>query len=215
MMAPIDDCWNRIGVMGDGSCAELSHHTHCRNCPVYSAAARRLLDVPPPMGERESWTQRYAQDAVTTNRNLGRALLIFRSAQEWFALTASVCVEVASVRPVRTLPHRRDPAVMGLANIRGELMVCVSLAAFLRLPQGANTTTPRLIVLKGAGEPTAIQVDEVAGTHRYTESELRPVPDTLAASASRNAEAVARWRDRTVGVLNAEALLASLDRCIA
>ncbi len=35
----IDDCWNRIGVRGDGSCPELKRHIHCRNCPVYSAAA--------------------------------------------------------------------------------------------------------------------------------------------------------------------------------
>ena len=36
----IDDCWNRIGVHGDKSCPLLSEHIHCRNCAVYSAAAR-------------------------------------------------------------------------------------------------------------------------------------------------------------------------------
>ena len=37
--ASINDCWNRIGVRGDASCPELEQHVHCRNCPVYSAAA--------------------------------------------------------------------------------------------------------------------------------------------------------------------------------
>ncbi len=42
--APIDDCWNRIGVRGDGSCPRLAGYIHCRNCPVHDAAAARVLD---------------------------------------------------------------------------------------------------------------------------------------------------------------------------
>ena len=37
--AGLNDCWNKIGVRGDGSCPELARHVHCRNCPVYSASA--------------------------------------------------------------------------------------------------------------------------------------------------------------------------------
>ena len=37
-MLAIDDCWNRIGVLGDGSCPRLAEHIHCRNCPVHAAA---------------------------------------------------------------------------------------------------------------------------------------------------------------------------------
>jgi chemotaxis-related protein WspD len=214
MMETIDDCWNRIGVMGDASCPELIHHIHCRNCPVYAAAARRLLDVPAPAGERDFWTERFASTKAPA-RDDGRSTLIFRSAQEWFGLPTTACVEVAGLRPIRTLPHRRDPAVMGLANVRGELMVCVSLAVFLRLTPAPDAATPRLLVVKGDGEPTALHVDEVHGTYRYTQAELQSVPDTLAGSATRHTESVLRWRDRTVGLLDAGALLAGLDRCLA
>src|SRR5262245_23179704 len=37
-------CWRTIGVRGDHSCPELAEHVHCRNCPVYSAAALTVLD---------------------------------------------------------------------------------------------------------------------------------------------------------------------------
>ena len=30
LIAPIDDCWNRIGVRGDASCARLVEYVHCR-----------------------------------------------------------------------------------------------------------------------------------------------------------------------------------------
>lgn len=214
MRSAVDDCWNRIGVRGDGSCAELARHIHCRNCQVYSAAARRLLDVPAPAGARDLSTERFA-GAKTPQRDVGRSTLIFRSAQEWFGLPTSACVEVAGMRPIRTLPHRRDPAVMGLANVRGELMVCVSLSVFLQLASVPSTATPRLLVVRGDGEPTALHVDEVHGTHRYTQAELQAVPDTLAASSMRHTEAVLRWRDRTVGLLEPRALLTGLDRCLA
>ena len=48
--AGLNDCWNKIGVRGDGSCPELERHAHCRNCPVYSAAAAQLLDAELPAG---------------------------------------------------------------------------------------------------------------------------------------------------------------------
>ncbi len=42
------DCWNRIGVNGDRSCPELTSFVHCRNCPVFAAAARSFFDRPAP-----------------------------------------------------------------------------------------------------------------------------------------------------------------------
>jgi Magnesium chelatase, subunit ChlI len=42
------DCWNQIGVFGDGTCPELAKVIHCRNCPVYAAGGRSLLLIGPP-----------------------------------------------------------------------------------------------------------------------------------------------------------------------
>ena len=51
------DCWQQIGVWGNGSCGELKTHLHCRNCPTYAAAAMRLLDARPPADYRREWTE--------------------------------------------------------------------------------------------------------------------------------------------------------------
>src|SRR3981081_1849213 len=59
--AALDDCWNRIGVHGDRSCAELQRHIHCRNCPVFAAAARALLDVPAPADFRQIATEHFTR----------------------------------------------------------------------------------------------------------------------------------------------------------
>src|SRR5882672_9962274 len=57
--APIHDCWNLIGVEGNRTCRELLKFTHCRNCPVYSAAANQLLDRPLPADYRHESAKHY------------------------------------------------------------------------------------------------------------------------------------------------------------
>ena len=59
------DCWQHIGVWGNGSCGELKTHLHCRNCPTYAAAAMRLLDARPPADYRREWTEHLSARAIT------------------------------------------------------------------------------------------------------------------------------------------------------
>ncbi|OWT70403.1 MULTISPECIES: chemotaxis protein CheW [unclassified Achromobacter] len=65
--APIDDCWNRIGIRGDMSCPRLREHIHCRNCPVYATAARRLLDRHPATYDDADDSVSIAQVRSSTN----------------------------------------------------------------------------------------------------------------------------------------------------
>ncbi len=51
-----DDCWSHIGVSGDRTCPELSSVIHCRNCPVFTTAARTFFDRPAPEGYLADWS---------------------------------------------------------------------------------------------------------------------------------------------------------------
>ena len=51
------DCWSHIGVSGDRTCPELSSFIHCRNCPVFAAAARTFFDRPAPEGYLAGWSR--------------------------------------------------------------------------------------------------------------------------------------------------------------
>ena len=207
----VNDCWNRIGVQGDHTCPELKTHIHCRNCGTYAAAARSLLDVPLPPDHVSHWTQHYAKPRLEEDPHTESAL-IFRSSNEWLALSTARCEEVASDRTIRTLPHRRSPAVLGLANVRGELVVCLSLGALLGIPPLAETATHRLLIVGGEGAAaglTALQVDEVDGTHRYNPRDL------ATAAHPGHVRATLRWRGHTVGILDHPALLGSIARGLA
>ena len=125
-------CWNQIGVQGDGSCPELQKFVRCRNCPVYSNAAVQLLDRPLLPQCRREWTQYFAQPRQLPRRPKPPPWC-FASTAEWLALPTQAFQEVAEHRTVHSLPHRERGIVLGLVNIRGELLICVSLGHLLGL----------------------------------------------------------------------------------
>lgn len=232
----IDDCWNRIGVRGDASCPKLERHVHCRNCPVHDEAASRVLDR---VQARTSIEQTSAASSNET-RSVGQkdtlSCLVFRIGGEWLGLPTTVCAQVAQLRPVHSLPHRRNRAVLGLVNVRGRLIVCASLARLFdieeRVVKDASHNQAldarelgRLLVIQRAqgrdhranGDhegPIAFPVDAVDGVHRFTSAELQPVPATLAQRLSSHAHAVAVFKDSTVGLLDADRLIDSMNRSL-
>jgi chemotaxis-related protein WspD len=215
----IDDCWNRIGVRGDGSCPELKLHAHCRNCPTYSAAALRLLDRDLSAQCVADSTGHFAQVKQLEEQDT-HSVVIFRLASEWFALPTLVFDEVSEQRMIHSLPHRRSVAVLGLVNVRGELLICASLGRMLALEETAaapacGIVRKRLVIMRHEGGRIAFPVDEVQGTYRYHLRELRPVPATLAKSAATYTKALLSWRERTVGCLDADLIVHTLNRSVA
>jgi len=214
------DCWNRIGIRGDGSCADLARHVHCRNCPVYSAAAQALLDRPLSDDELVDRT-RHVSRPKTIDEPGTQTVIIFRVAEEWLALPMTVVTEVTEVRPIHSLPHRRGGPLLGVANVRGALLVCVSLARLLGLeearepaaePRGAHK---RLLVLRRDDLRAVCQADEIHGVHRVHTWELSDVPETVGKAAARHSTAVILWRDYAVGLLDDQLLFHALQRSLA
>jgi chemotaxis-related protein WspD len=210
-------CWARIGVYGDGSCQELATHIHCRECPVYARAAHARLDAPLSPDDIAERTRHFAQLATAEETEL-TSVLLFRLASEWFGAPTTVVHEVADARSVHMLPHRRASAVTGVTNVRGELLVCVSLDRVLHVERTAPpvpVTASRLVVLRRGEIRAAGAVDEVFGVHRFSTRDRRPVPATVAKSHAPLCSHVIGWRGRTVGVLDDHALFGALQRAMA
>jgi chemotaxis-related protein WspD len=224
----LDDCWNRIGVRGDRSCAQLAGHIHCRNCPVFSAAARTLLDVPAPAGSQRNATEHFARPAQAEPGQVAGAdmqsVIVFRLRAEWYAIRTAVCLEIADLRPIHSLPHRRDAAVLGVVNVRGGLLVCVSLAVILGAtaqPEAVPTQSarranvPRLLVARGAAGAVVFPVDEVRGMERFRTRELKDVPATVAQGRATYTRALLSLSDRTVGLIDEQRLFYTVEHALA
>lgn len=217
--AEVSDCWNQIGVSGNQTCRELSRHIHCQNCPVYSAAAVQLLDRPLSAEDRRAWTEHYAHEKPLGAPAKTSALL-FRLDGEWLALPTTAFQEITERRVVHSLPHRRLAIVLGLVNVRGELLICASLARLLGLEfrppaKPVRAVFDRLLVADWNGERFAFPVDEVHGVHRFHQSDLRKPPATIARSGLNCARGVFPWRNIAVGFLDADAVFAALNRNLA
>ncbi|HMF69488.1 MAG TPA: chemotaxis protein CheW [Phyllobacterium sp.] len=220
-LVSIIDCWNKIGVHGDGSCPVLEKYTHCRNCPTYTAAAAVLLDRDLPANHFDDWTRHVAQ-TKSAMEDETQSVVVFRLGPEWLALPTTVFREIVNIRPIHSLPHRSNEIVLGLTNIRGELLVCISLHQILRLnktaepnkdnPRAAN---PRMLFMQHGDRRVVCPVEEVFGVQRFSPRELMAPPATLAKAPTTYTKAVLAWNKETVGLLDEHLLFHSVNRGLA
>ena len=211
----IDDCWNRIGIHGDKSCPLLAEHIHCRNCSVYSAAATRLLDryALQQGGERAYAVAELDEDIVT------RSLLMFRLGEEWLGLATRSLVEVAPLQTIHSLPHQRSRALLGVANVRGALVACLSLVELLGLDAAGSVANgarvmPRMLIVAAHGGPVVVPVDEVDGIHAIDERTLDAASRSGAHANARYTRGVLQFKGRSLRWLDEEQLLSAVTRSL-
>lgn len=210
-------CWNAIGVAGDASCPVLRDVIHCRNCSVYTSAGRALMERPPPPGYVDEWTAFLAEAKVrAAPRTL--AVLVFRVGDEWLGLDTADVVEIAEARALHRIPHRPGPVLAGVVNIRGQLLLAVSLHGLLRMGEPRAATddgpAPRLVVIQRAQETWVFRADEVHGVQRFAPGELTPVPLTVAQGAASLSRGLLPLGERLVGYLDGDALFSTLRRAV-
>ncbi len=224
----LNDCWNRIGVHGDRTCPELPPHIHCRNCPVFSAAARDLLDAPAPADSRQIATEHFARPAeAEAGLSVGaeiESVIVFRLRTEWYAIHTAVCVEIAAVRPIHSLPHRRDATVLGVVNVHGGLLACISLAVIIGANASPDCTptqvrrraaVPRLLVTRHAAAAVVFPVDEVQGMARFRVRDLKHIPATVSRARTSYTRALLPLGDRSAGLLDERLLFSAVERALA
>jgi len=237
---PPVQCWNRIGVRGDRSCPRLTEAVHCRNCPIFSAAGRRLFERQAPPQYLDEWTRRIAEPD-TASVIESKSVIVFRIAGEWLALETRDVVEVVEMRPIHRVPHRSNKLLLGLVNVRGELHLCASLRELLGVedigeaaqdtslsqpgargegtvgvsqPAETFTAKERLVVVERDGSRWAFPVDEVEGVHRIETRAFEELPHTVAKGEGCYSLAVFSHRDKKVGMLSQERVFRALEKTV-
>jgi chemotaxis-related protein WspD len=209
-------CWRAIGVDGDGSCPRLADVIHCRNCPVFTAAGRELMERPAPAGYAAEWTGFLAGAKVRgAARNL--AVLIFRIGDEWLALDATEVTEIAEARPVHRIAHRSGPVLTGLVNIRGQLLLQVSLHGLIgieRPPRRPDERRLDRLVVLGGEQAWVFSADEVHGVQRFAATELAALPVTIGHGVAGVSRGLLVHGERRLGYLDGDVLRARLRQAV-
>lgn len=187
---------------------------------LFSSAAAQLLERDAPAEYRRQWTDIFAAPRRPPEET-SKTVLVFQIASEWLALPTEIVQEITEARPVHSVPHRTGGILRGITNVRGEILLSVSLDAFLGLqrshqPATSAHTARRTLVCNRRGDRLAFAVTEVHGVHRYLPSALREVPVTLAKSEASYTSGILSWKEnRTIAVLDDELLFYALNKGLA
>jgi chemotaxis-related protein WspD len=234
------DCWNQIGVMGDRSCSELAAVIHCYECPVYAAVGDSLLEREPPADYLEDWikilektshnSDIYDSQAAILRTDEAISIIIFRLGNEKLALPVRMLQEVTPPAVIQPLPHRSNELFLGLVNIRGETLLCVSLSHLLHIQTAENKTNnkqnqnnqstlqtinlQRMIVAGQGADKWVFPVDEVHGIFRFHLHELQDAPVVITKSEESYTQGIVYWEDQKVSYLDYELLFYALNHKI-
>lgn len=217
----LDDCWNTIGVWGTETprCPLLDSVIHCRNCQKFSAAGRRLLDRAVPPEYVREWTELISEKGKVAD-HAATSVLVFRLGDEWLSLPTAIFREVSAMRPVHRIPHRTNQIVCGLANVRGELLVYISLGRLLGIKKGKRyaldtikgSFSERLLVIEKQDQRFVFPVSEIYGIHRYRAVDLFEAPTTIANASASYVKGIFNLEHRHVGCLDDAVLFQALSR---
>ena len=224
----LEDCWNHIGVFGDRSCEVLIDCVHCRNCHVYSAAGRSLLERLPPGDYLQEWTSVLAEtkrgsesstlsaDGTVVRSDQSLSVMIFRLASELFALPVGVFLEVSAPFMVHSVPGRTNDLFLGMVNIRGEIMLAASLTNLLGLKtlqdsSGSHTGVSRMAVAGALEGKWVFPIDEIYGIYIFERDDVKPAPVVISNANSSFASGVFQWQNRSVALLDPDRIFSALN----
>lgn len=143
--------------------------------------------------------------------DLGEGYVIFSLGAQRYGFALERVLEVQQIVAMSTAPEGAQ-GVMGLVNLRGQVVPAVDLATFLCLPSAEKgLDTPMLFVAGDSGSVVAFVVDAVEGVVCFAPEALQepPVSHPLAPSM----RAVARAEeDGLVYLLEIEPLLGRLEQ---
>ncbi len=100
---------------------------------------------------------------------------------ETFALRVEDVQEVLMPQPLTPVPLAPDH-IVGLLNLRGQLMSAVDLRKRLNFPVRPADDSTNMLVLKGPEGLVSVVVDDIGDVLELPTSQWRTPPDTLAES---------------------------------
>lgn len=181
-------------------------------------AVTRLLEREPPEGYRAEWTRHVAEHKTVNTAEL-RSCMVFRIGTSFLAVPTNVVEVVAEDSAFHTIPQRRSGIALTLTNVRGELLLCVSLDALLGIgisaevnPSNGRKVHRRLIACRKQHERFAFPVDEIVGVEHYRADQINDLPATLAGSTSNYTRGLLTIRNRTIAFLDEDLLFAALGK---
>mgnify|MGYP001032566649 CR=1 FL=1 len=127
--------------------------------------------------ELQQWAAAYAQSITAAADQTEREFVLFRLGEERFAAPIEDLDEVASVSGGIALAHA-SPVLLGLTNLRGEILPLLDTGALLEAPAAISIGTGNrtLVVRDRRGRRSGLPVDAVLGVANLDPADFRLYP---------------------------------------
>jgi chemotaxis-related protein WspD len=168
-------------------------------------AAKILFDREISSETMAEWTAQTAAPKPGRQAVRQGALLV-RAGKEWIALPTAIVESARPAGAVHSVPHLSSRAFLGLANVDGELLPCVSLAALAGGEPDQSPARARIITVNVPEGRFALFADEALGTCGFDPARAVPPPDTVARAPHPLVTAMAELEGRTAGVVDTQSL---------
>lgn len=178
-----------------------------------------LLNRPQPEGYGLEWLESL-KTKPTEDFPSGQSLLIFRIANEWLALPSASIKEVTHCAYIHKLPHTHSPVLLGISNIHGELLITVSMQAFLELPNISSKSNDsenscqfsRYIVLEKNKDTLVFSVNEILGLTLIEPNALEPPPLSTSKAGKNYFVGVFSLNDQLIGLLDESLIMETINQ---
>ena len=131
----------------------------------------------------------------------------FLLANERYALELDFIREIYPLKEFTPLPCTPN-FVMGIINVRGQILSIIDLKKFFSLPEKGFTDLDRILILRSDEKEFGILADEILGVRSIPISNIQPSLPTLSGIKDKYLKGVTG--DRIV-ILNGERILADPD----
>jgi purine-binding chemotaxis protein CheW len=123
-----------------------------------------------------------------------------RAANEQYALRVDQVLEVAELGEITPVPGA-GATVLGVRNLRGQVVPVVDLARVLDVPDGS--APQRMVIAQDAGRKAGLAVDEVIG--------VEELPDASEEAASSHVAGAALADGALVGLVDVASILDAIQ----
>jgi len=131
----------------------------------------------------------------------------FLLAHERYALELDFIREIYPLKEYTPLPCTPN-FVLGIINVRGQILSIVDLKKFFGLPEKGFTDLDRILILRSDGKEFGILADEILGVRSIPVSDIQPSLPTLSGIHDKFLKGVTIER---IVVLNGEKILSDPD----
>lgn len=149
-------------------------------------------------------------DAMSEEHKLAEAnlqLVIFRLRDEEFGIEINQVREILSLIDITPIPVS-DEYIIGVINLRGEVIPVIDLARQFGLPVSSSLPkTARIVVIEAVDNTVGVIVDEVPQVIKISAGKIEPAPEIIQKSIRSYIKGVGKLEDRLIILLDLYKLL--------